>query len=63
MFRFRSKYWHHSLIMIKNGMKVTCYEPDLIHVEQLIKNLKINKSYKNIIKKKAVSNKKGRENF
>tara|TARA_Y100001958_G_scaffold158171_1_gene155270 strand:+ start:2428 stop:3291 length:864 start_codon:yes stop_codon:yes gene_type:complete len=54
----------HSLIMIKNGMKVTCYEPDLIHVEQLIKNLKINKSYKNIIiKKKAVSNKKGREKF
>ena len=54
----------HSLIMVKNGMKVTCYEPDLIHVEQLIKNLKINKSYKNIkIRKKAVSNKKGKEKF
>ena len=54
----------HSLIMTKNKMKVTCYEPDSFHIKQMIKNFKLNNCDKKIIiKKKAVSNYDGKVKF
>ncbi len=54
----------HSLIMTKNKMNVTCYEPDDFHIKQMVKNLKINNCFKKVkIKKKAVSNHGGKVKF
>jgi len=41
----------HTIVASKLGAKVTAYEPDLEHIKQLNKNLKINKIKANVIRK------------
>ena len=54
----------HSIIMANLGMKVTAYEPDPIHFDQLSKNIQTNNAHDSVkLVLKAVSSKSGRAEF
>lgn len=54
----------HSLILSKLNYRVFSYEPDTVHFNQQIKNLKLNNQLKKVkLYKKAVSNSKGKVKF
>ena len=53
----------HSIFMGKCGFKVSCYEPDKKHYNELIKNLKLNNCDSVEAHKEAVSNKNGAAKF
>ena len=54
----------HSIIMSNLGFKVTSYEPDPIHLEQLNQNIQINcKTNRPIIRQQAVSTEDGETEF
>jgi len=54
----------HSIVMSNLGMKVSAYEPDPIHFDQLRKNLQMNHAHESVEPVlKAVSSKSGRAEF